>query len=389
MYRKLSLAIHDLIYNNIYCSDPNSSKWAGIASNGYERRIIGFRAEIEFKLALRTPSVLDGGWMISTQNGRRCLEHSVYFTISRDNPDRYVSLYTTLGGLGFVRLFFVQYTFPDITENLTGWNVSDIMNIGVGIPHPDYRCYEFQNNRFMDISSGRYNLEPLVGMYGEKNRGRKASYRLCQNPPLFIEQTLGHLPAENLADILSNRFVFDGLIGFSKIKGIPSDIDLIIQKEKSFLFLEIKEKDRSKTPPAGFGMDIPRMNDMVALSGRLGCRYLYVVKEVNNQMERRFQNWWVIDIGDFKMATSSRNAVEGGTGMATATVSGHPTLVAPIEKFTRMDAVDPMLSRNAFSINSSLFLRQWPCPEPAAQRFRSAYTVLSLLPLKTYVSGKL
>ena len=89
-------------------------------------------------------------------------------------------------------------------------------------------------------------------------------------------------------------------------------------------------------PPVGFGMDTPRMGDIMGISDTLGVPYYYIVKQVNNQYERNFVDWQSIEIHDFFKATESTREIQGGTGMATAFTNQHPTLVAPIEKYARI-----------------------------------------------------
>lgn len=152
----------------------------------------------------------------------------------------------------------------------------------------------------------------------------------------FASKHLGDFSIEELQQILANRFIFDGLIGFTRTKGIPSDIDLVTLRDDKLVFIEIKEKDKAKRV-VGFGMDTPRLEDIINIAHRLCVEYYYVVKEVNNQVDRVFVDWWVIEIKDFHKITKGGVIFEGGIGMATSINSSHPTVVAPLYSFRKYD----------------------------------------------------
>jgi len=325
--------IHELIYNNVFCSDPQSRYWSNVAANGYERRFIGYRAELEFRILMDSYKIerLDGGWMLPRKKGKRCLdESSVYFTISSNPHKIYQGIYSLLEKIRFERMFFIEY-LPE--PEISRWEVEDLYGTGIMIPHPSYRCYEFKRNAFVDVSGGRCNIGALLELYNRKETPYRASYSLNQDPPSFAETMLGTYPLEYLVDILANRFIFDGLLGMNVEKGIPSDIDLIIERNGSLSLVETKEKDISKREPVGFGMDVDRMKDMLAIEERTGLPYYYVVREVNNQVERKFLGWRRIAIRRFYDLTRGYGTIEGGTGMATARNTDHPTLVAPAQHF--------------------------------------------------------
>ncbi len=326
--------IHHLIYNNVFCSDPNSTKWTGIAANGYEKRILGFKAEIEFKRKLKAENkfdIFDGGILLPLVPKSKSIDQPVYLTIS-SNPinEDYKNIYSKLSKLNGPRLFFVHYLDQDYV-------LKDIMDIGVYIRFTDCNVYEFLAGEFVEQPNG---INEIKNTFSTKSYKRyKGKYKLREANGAFIKRTLGHYERAELLDILMTRLFFDGHIGFGKKKGIVSDIDLIV-KDKSnqqYTFLEIKEKDRSKTPPHGFGMDISRMNDILDLSSITQTSYAYIVKHVNNQTERKFIEWLSINMHDFKKETAKKLHVrDGGRGMATATSSKPKTVVVGYEAFDKV-----------------------------------------------------
>ena len=327
-------AIHHLIYNNVWCRDSSDETSNAAAVKGYENRILGFRSEIEFeRLQVNNRArVLQGGWLLSRQKDKRCLEDSVYFTISSDNPEQYIKLYALLERLNLTKRYFIKYTF---TENPQEWQSSNLFDNQNYITFPSYSCFEFIDGKFLEVTNGDYGLAPLLQLYSKNIGPRyKATYQFKSAPLNFASKHLGDSSIEELQQILANRFIFDGLIGFTRTRGIPTDIDLVILRDDKLIFIEVKEKDKAKTV-VGFGMDIPRLEDIINIAHRLGIEYYYVVKEVNNQTDRVFVGWWVIEIKDFYKVTNGGVIFEGGTGMATGMNSSHPTVVAPIHSFKK------------------------------------------------------
>lgn len=137
---------------------------------------------------------------------------------------------------------------------------------------------------------------------------------------------------QDLMQLYVNRLVFDGYLGFACYKGIPSDIDAIICKNEQFSLVEIKEKDKSKKPPQGFGMDIGRIESLHKLSLATTWPCYYLVKEINNQQQRELIAWHWIDLRQFIAATVSADIIEGGTGMRSLQ-SSNPTKVCPYQYF--------------------------------------------------------
>lgn len=332
MKKLLIESIHNLIYHNIYCSNPSDPKWAGIAANGYEKRMIGFRSEIELKRKFIGKKMFDGGWMLSIQSGKRCTDNAIYFTISKDSPDRYLDIYRLISGLKFIKLFFIQYDAEGFFKNHP---TQDILGVEIDIPYPNLTFFEYQNGKFVISNKGPFNLGGLNSMFQKKSIRYKATFKLNHEPFIFANKILSGYSEEELLGILTNRFIFDGVLGFGCYKGIPSDIDLIVENKSGYEFIEVKEKDRAKTIE-GFGMDTPRMIDIMNISDTLHIPYYYYVMEVNNQLERKFVGWWAIEIHDFHKTIIGQKEIEGGTGMATASENNHPTFVSSIKNFTKI-----------------------------------------------------
>ena len=119
-------------------------------------------------------------------------------------------------------------------------------------------------------------------------------------------------------------------------KGIPADIDsVIVDVDGGLSLIEVKEKDRSKRHPVGFGMDIRRRDHLALLQEKTGLRVFYIVREVKDQTAREFAGWHIIPLNKYIAATDGSRAIEGGTGMRSA-YSSNPTSVCPVENFQEL-----------------------------------------------------
>jgi hypothetical protein len=335
MHSLITESLHDLIYHNIYCSDPRSPKWGPIAANGFERRALGFRAEAEFKTILSENNIntLDGGWLLPNVPKVSCLQNPIYFTVSNDSTERYTELYKTLLKLRPLKMFFIRFEWEkDITKSA----IIKITDNGISIPVPSFECCLFEQGKFVNVTDGVLGLGNFLKYYGRKENVYTSTYSLSHQRGEFLKNYIGNLSDEIGKDILANRLIIDGLLGMNAVKGMPADIDCIIPVENKFIFNEVKEKDKSKTPPVGFGMDIHRIDEIQKIGESTGCEFYYIVKEVNNQSERKHLGWRSINMKDFIRLIKGTAIKEGGSGMATARGSDHPTLVAPYEKFREL-----------------------------------------------------
>lgn len=348
MHSLIIESLHDLLYNNIFCSDPRSPKWGAIAANGFERRAIGFRAEAEFKTILSENNIntLNGGWLLPNVPKVSCLQNPIYFTVSIDSTEQYSELYKILLKLKPLKMFFIRYKWEkEITKSV----VIKIADTGIAIPIPSFECYLFEQGKFINVTDGELGLSNFLKYYKRKESSYRSTYSLSHHRGEFLRAYIGNLSDDIGKDILANRIIIDGLLGMNSIKGMPADIDCIIPIENKFIFNEVKEKDKSKTPPVGFGMDIHRINEIQKIAVSTGCEFYYIVKEIQNQFERKHLGWRSINMKDFIRYTKDSAIKEGGSGMATAKGSDHPTLVAPFENFRELNdfsSVDIIYQRN-------------------------------------------
>ena len=83
-------------------------------------------------------------------------------------------------------------------------------------------------------------------------------------------------------------------------------------------------------------MDLRRVNSLSILSDAFSARAFYVVRHINNQTQRRFVGWRIIDLEQFKSQIAYSPTVEGGIGMR-STSSHNPTKVCRFECFKLLE----------------------------------------------------
>lgn len=311
--------LHQLLAHNV------------IGDKQYSSRYKGFKGELDFLSFFRQrqtkAQLYTGGYFLPTQEGQHTLNLPVYFTINTDTPnDKYVAIYRQIAQINCLKMFYIQY---DNHLNFDTWPMIDIMNINTPLPVPHFNVYEYQilEQRFVQST-----LSKLLQLYQKTTKTRKNL--ISQSTKNQYIQLLKEYSVEDLIQLYVNRLVFDGYLGFACNKGIPSDIDAIICQNGQFRLIEIKEKDKSKKPPQGFGMDIGRIDSLQTISLRTAWPCYYLVKEINNQQQRQFIAWHWINLCQFIAATANVDTIEGGTGMRSLQ-SSNPTKVCPYHYFHR------------------------------------------------------
>ena len=79
------------------------------------------------------------------------------------------------------------------------------------------------------------------------------------------------------------------------------------------------------------------MEDILEISNKTGLPYFYIVKHVNNQVERKFIEWLSINMNKFEQETKKeQNVKQGGRGMATARDNRPLTMVIKYEAFQKL-----------------------------------------------------
>ncbi|MER2997385.1 hypothetical protein [Pontibacter populi] len=319
-----------LVYNNIYCSNPKDDIKASDAANALEKRLLGFRAELDIKQVLQKDKdrqLLDGGFMLPTKTDSLPHQNSVYFTVSSDAPDKYIPVYENLSKLDFLQMFFVTYSL-----SLETWSLSDELIKGESLLVPNTECLSFIDGSFTKLQFTTQ--RELMRSFTRRRDIYKAEYSIESKKQEInkAQELLKQYSITELQSLVAERYIYDGIIGGKVYKGMPADIDLITFRFDRYNFIEVKEKDLSKREPIGFGMDVHRLSNMLTMEKVTQIPYFYIVKHVNNQRERIYQGWKYVRLKGFEKAVEGYGTINGGMGMSTKS-SEHPTLVAPKEKF--------------------------------------------------------
>lgn len=303
-----------------------------IGDKQYNSRYKGFAGELEFEKWYRenrpgTRVYLGGYFVPATLNGAT-LNDPVYFTAGSDHPDDYTGIYKSISAIGCKGMYFIRWDKGIPFEN---WLKEEVMHNKVFLPVPSITVFKF------DVAEGRFAEVGLPSFLSEFTPVPVSRIsRVDENTREIFLRKLNHFDFDDLLNIYVQRLFFDGYLGFGVSRGIPGDIDQIIMDKKQagkYIFIEVKEKDLSKTPPQGFGMDVRRIEDLQTISRKTGNEYLYIVRRVNNQRDRRFVEWLCIDIGNFSKHLSE-NVIPGGTGMRSEK-SDNPTRICPYVCFRK------------------------------------------------------
>tara|TARA_B100002051_G_scaffold41531_1_gene35840 strand:+ start:1986 stop:2948 length:963 start_codon:yes stop_codon:yes gene_type:complete len=311
--------IFKLLESNLFAKNSN------IYNRAFRNRIIGYRSELEFKNKFNTKTrLLDGGYILPIKNKAKTLDNPVYFTISSAKiEDSYLELYKILSKDLFRWLFFIQFDNYEVNK----WKYSLIKNRKY--PLPPLKIHKFIDGKLKIVST---EIDQFTSLYKDKSPA-KVNFEIEKDILNECYEMLVVFELKALLDIYVERLIFDGFLGFSKYRGIASDIDSISKKNGLFNFFEIKEKDLSKKKP-GFGIDTRRIASIKKIKNAYSINYYYVVKQVNNQKDREFKSWYYIEIDDFIKNTSGNNEIEGGAGMSN--LGNNPTLVCELKYFKKI-----------------------------------------------------
>lgn len=298
-------------------------------------RYKGFKTELECESFLKEKYAdrvqLRGGQIISrSKSSESSLDDAFYFTVIPEsgNLEDYIPIYTTLK-TNFEQMFLVKYSD-------SRWKKEVVMTFpekAIELPVPEFEIFKYDQT--LDIfESMDSDLTIISNLLTTIVPRKKNSYAIKTSSLKWLLSELSKFDLKEITEIYFTRLIFDGFIGFSKVKGKMSDIDLILKKDQNrFTFIEIKEKDLPKRAKKGFGLDSPRIMDYIRLSALSGIPYALIVKHINNQKERRLINWKAIGIDSFVKAVEGEKEVLGGTGMRSVNSENY-TRICPIDLFS-------------------------------------------------------
>lgn len=303
----------------------------------YLNRYNGFNGELHFNKLyedIRQTSLLSGGMFIPCKVRGEHFEDAIYVTFSSDNPncENYLEVYCGASSLAIKGQYFIQYDLSILYGN---WQTTEVFKSGSKgclFPVPRFQVYKF------DIASRAFQLGNMEEIQSHLKLNSEPLKR--KNIPnsmvnMFIDK-FSSFDEKYLLELYLERLFFDGYLGLTYARGAPIDIDCIALGSRGEKYIiEVKEKDLSKKPPRGFGMDISRMKSLKILSRNLGYKSIYVVREVADQDTRTLKDWHWIYMDDFNCAVESSGSIKGGTGMRSKNSINH-TKVCPLVEFKKL-----------------------------------------------------
>ena len=284
----------------------------------FNARSLGFRAELEYMKMIRTKGVefLDAGqFVVSKKEVESTPENYLfYMTISDDDRDSYLDFYGKISQMPEIKkLFFIKIGESDEwgSQDITVKDVNNRDNTTTSITKPVLSVYRFDDGTWVDSS-----FDEIKEMLP-----RSSGPRIAKNK----ENRLAYLLNYDRSDLISvycNRYVLDVELGEHN-KGMM-DFDLIVKENEKYVAIETKEKDPmgkrdfpTDETKWAFGWDSRRIGWYMHLKLAINLDTRYVIREVNNQTERRFVKWKMIDMDRFRLCASWLTERAGGGGGGT------------------------------------------------------------------------
>jgi len=276
-----------------------------------------------------------GGMFVPTKNTNNPFTSSVYFTTTSDRPEKYSDIFFSASKLAQNGQFLIRY---DNSLSFDEWDEAELFKSKKNNQEktqlfkiPRFEIYKFDPRKeTFHLST----IEDLTNLFIKKQKHLIKKIIPKKLKEHFINK-FSDFELLDLRELYVNRLFFDGYLNLTYLRGAPLDIDIFVQSKKTtkLSLLEVKEKDVSKRDPKGFGMDLRRIESLTKLSKTFKVQAFYVVRHVDNQINRNFIDWRIIELEKFKESILSSPIIEGGFGMRSRN-SSNPTKVCKIEYFS-------------------------------------------------------
>jgi hypothetical protein len=276
-----------------------------------------------------------GGMFVPTKNTNNPFTSSVYFTTTSDRPEKYSDIFFSASKLAQNGQFLIRY---DNSLSFDEWDEAELFKSKKNNQEktqlfkiPRFEIYKFDPRKeTFHLST----IEDLTNLFIKKQKHLIKKIIPKKLKEHFVTK-FSDFELLDLRELYVNRLFFDGYLNLTYLRGAPLDIDIFVQSKKTtkLSLLEVKEKDVSKRDPKGFGMDLRRIESLTKLSKTFKVQAFYVVRHVDNQINRNFIDWRIIELEKFKESILSSPIIEGGFGMRSRN-SSNPTKVCKIEYFS-------------------------------------------------------
>ena len=333
---EIDLVIDSL--QKLLCTATSTASDSRVTNNDYfKRRVLGFKAEIEFEKAVKAYSsslrFAEGGQFISKKISGDAIDQNKFFytTIDYASPTLYDTIYNRISQWDEVdEMFYIQILEAGWTTESFKITQNDGVKATTTILKPKFVFYGFDkvsstfyhhHTQDFSVILQHFNA-PARNLSLFKIRGNE-QFRYFEQYDLNI-----------LKKIYATRYFLDNVMRQAQGRQFI-DLDGFILKEEKIILVEIKEK----SPIEGgtslqdwqYGWDSRRLLWYLYLLNKLDLSVLYNVRRINNRTERVFVQWDSLFIDDFLKGVSW-NASRGGGG-------GEDTLLAPYLYFQRLNDI--------------------------------------------------
>ncbi len=300
----------------------------GIPNDYFKRRILGFKAEIEFEkeLSQKKLSFLEGGQFISKKLSGKKEEKNNFIYTSVDCVDEklYLPIYRTISKWAEIsQMFYIKYSnddwdFTDQSkfelftiklENEKNKNLATIFT-------PKYEIYEFDKltSNFKKLNN---DFRIILDLFDEPQRAPSISaVRKYEQFEYFFNYDL-----DVLKKIYSTRYFIDHILRKAGGKQLI-DLDGFIVKNGEATLIEIKEKtpiipDSKNGQIASesewqYGWDTRRLLWYLYLLNNANLHVIYCIRQVDDKVSRNFKKWDCLKMNDFLRGTSWSFSRQGG-----------------------------------------------------------------------------
>jgi hypothetical protein len=322
----------------LMCSAITTAVDAKVENNDYfKRRILGFKAEIEFEKFINEKfeskiEFLEGGQFISKKiSGDKNDQNSfIYTTIDNRDPEKYIEIYKRIAEWNEIKnLYYIKLIENDWSEEPFTAKGNDKKEISTNILKPKFDFYIFQENKF--IVSKIQDFKIILDNF-EKPERRPNIYKLRGEEKFkyFLEYK-----NNTLKKIYATRYFLDHVMRQARGRQIL-DLDGFVIKNNKIILVEIKEKTPNKNDKLEeihwqYGWDSRRLLWYLYLLKKINFTILYNVRQIGDREERSFLQWDSIWLDDFLKGVSWSFSRGGG--------GGEDTLSAPYSYFKSLEIV--------------------------------------------------
>ena len=322
----------------VLCTATSTVSDSRVENNDYfKRRVLGFKAEIEFEKAVKNFSnelhFVEGGQFISKKINGAADDKNTFFytTIDYESPTAYTSVYKRISQWDEVdEMLYIQVLEDDWTTEPFNITQHDGVKATTTILKPKFIFYQFDKTTSTFTNHSIQDFSVILQHFNEP--ARKPSLFKIRGDEQF--RYFEQYDIRTLKKIYATRYFLDNIMRQAQGRQFI-DLDGFILKNDKVVLVEIKEKspieDGDSMTKWQYGWDTRRLLWYLYLLKKLDLSVLYNVRRVNNRTDRIFVQWDSLFIDDFLKGVSWSNSRGGG--------GGEDTLLAPYLYFKRLDEI--------------------------------------------------